>query len=41
MPKKNIRSVRLNIYINDPTIRRQVKTAPAKPPSSNMSNVEA
>lgn len=30
MPKKNIRSVRLNIYINDPTIRRQVKTAAAQ-----------
>ena len=30
MPKKNARSVRLNIYINDPTIRRQVKTAAAK-----------
>jgi hypothetical protein len=30
MPKKNIPSVRLNIYINDPTIRRQVKTAAAK-----------
>ena len=30
MPTKNMRSVRLNIYINDPTIRRQVKTAAAK-----------
>ncbi|MBW2339735.1 MAG: hypothetical protein JRF50_05195 [Deltaproteobacteria bacterium] len=30
MPKKNIRSVRLNIYINDPAIRRQVKTAAAQ-----------
>jgi hypothetical protein len=34
MPKKNIRSVRLNIYINDPNIRRQVKTAAAKQDSS-------
>ncbi len=30
MPKKKISSLRLNIYINDPTIRRQVKTAAAK-----------
>jgi len=30
MPKKNITPLRLNIYINDPTIRRHVKTAAAK-----------
>jgi hypothetical protein len=30
MPKKKISSVRLNIYVNDPSIRRQVKTAAAK-----------
>jgi len=30
MPKKNITPLRLNIYINDPTIRRQVKTTAAK-----------
>ena len=30
MPKENVHSVRLNIYINDPMIRRQVKTAAAK-----------
>lgn len=30
MPKKNVRSLRLNIYIKDPTIRRQVKTAAAR-----------
>ena len=30
MPKKKISSLRLNIYINDPAIRRQVKTAAAK-----------
>ena len=30
MPKKKISSVRLNIYVNDPTIRRQVKTAAAQ-----------
>ncbi len=30
MPKKKISSVRLNIYVNDPAIRRQVKTAAAK-----------
>jgi len=30
MPKKKISSVRLNIYVNDPTIRRQVKIAAAK-----------
>ena len=30
MPKKKISSLRLNIYVNDPTIRRQVKTAAAK-----------
>ena len=30
MPKKKSSPFRLNIYINDPTIRRQVKTAAAK-----------
>jgi hypothetical protein len=30
MDKKKISPLRLNIYINDPTIRRQVKTAAAK-----------
>ncbi len=30
MPKKKISPLRLNIYVNDPTIRRQVKTAAAK-----------
>jgi len=30
MPKKKISPLRLNIYINDPSIRRQVKTAAAK-----------
>ena len=30
MPKKKISSLRLNIYVNDPTIRRQLKTAAAK-----------
>jgi hypothetical protein len=30
MPKKKISSLRLNIYVNDPAIRRQVKTAAAK-----------
>jgi hypothetical protein len=30
MPKKKMTPLRLNIYINDPTIRRQVKTAAAK-----------
>ena len=30
MPKEKISSLRLNIYVNDPTIRRQVKTVAAK-----------
>jgi hypothetical protein len=30
MSKKKISSIRLNIYVNDPTIRRQVKTAAAR-----------
>jgi len=30
MPKEKVSPLRLNIYINDPTIRRQVKTAAAK-----------
>lgn len=30
MPKKKTNPLRLNIYINDPGIRRQVKTAAAK-----------
>jgi len=30
MPKKKISPFRLNIYVNDPTIRRQVKKAAAK-----------
>jgi urease beta subunit len=30
MPEKKISPLRLNIYINDPAIRRQVKTAAAK-----------
>ena len=30
MPKKKMTPLRLSIYINDPTIRRHVKTAAAK-----------
>ena len=30
MPKKNITPLRLNIYVNDPEVRRHVKTAAAK-----------
>jgi hypothetical protein len=30
MLKKKVSFIRLNIYVNDPTIRRQVKTAAAK-----------